>query len=360
MNVLLFSRICAQTGVGNHIKELAEELHKIGHKVIVVSGTNEIGIPENWFVQIPIPSLNPFVLLKDIKKIHKIISKEKINVVHCHHRMAALYMRLYRVFWKIPVVYTLHLANIPSDFLHRTMTFSGDRAIGVSTEASSFIVDKLGIPQSKVVTILNGVDEKKLIPLSLQEKTELREKWNLPDGTIVLAMHCRIDEVKNHMVVVEALKHLPDSIRNNFVVVCSGSKEGTYYHNLVEEIHEYQLDSLFRFVGWSETRKVLGIADFLVLPSRNEGFALSVCEAFLLKVPVMRTCTAGFSDQKYCYPIDSDDTAPIETILSDIAINGLSGYKKQISEAYDFAISNLTVHKMTEKTLEVYMSVLDQ
>lgn len=47
MNIMLFSRICARTGVGNHIKELAEELMREGHKVVVVSGTNDINIPEN-------------------------------------------------------------------------------------------------------------------------------------------------------------------------------------------------------------------------------------------------------------------------------------------------------------------------
>jgi glycosyltransferase involved in cell wall biosynthesis len=137
MNILLFSRICAKTGVGNHIKQLSTELVEQGHHVVVVSGTNEIEIGGDFYL-IPTPSVNPKVMISDIRKIRKIIVDNKIDVVHCHHRMAAVYMRLYRLFWKIPVVYTLHLADIPYDFIHRKMTFSGDAAIGVSTDVSRF------------------------------------------------------------------------------------------------------------------------------------------------------------------------------------------------------------------------------
>lgn len=42
MNILLFSRIVAKSGVGNHMKELSEELVRQGHNVLIVSGTNEL------------------------------------------------------------------------------------------------------------------------------------------------------------------------------------------------------------------------------------------------------------------------------------------------------------------------------
>ena len=41
MNIMLFSRIIAWSGVGNHIAQLASELSKAGHNVTVVSSTND-------------------------------------------------------------------------------------------------------------------------------------------------------------------------------------------------------------------------------------------------------------------------------------------------------------------------------
>ena len=47
MNILLMARIIAKTGVGNHVKQLSEELANQGHKVWVVSSTNEMDIGKN-------------------------------------------------------------------------------------------------------------------------------------------------------------------------------------------------------------------------------------------------------------------------------------------------------------------------
>lgn len=66
-------------------------------------------------------------------------------------------MKFYRVFWKKPVVYTLHLAPISHDFIHCVFTYVGDMAIGVSTEVSEFLYKKLSVSKDKICTILNGI-----------------------------------------------------------------------------------------------------------------------------------------------------------------------------------------------------------
>lgn len=65
-------------------------------------------------------------------------------------------MKFYRAFWKKPVVYTLHLAPIPHDFIHCVFTYVGDMAIGVSTEVSEFLYKKLSVSKIKICTILNA------------------------------------------------------------------------------------------------------------------------------------------------------------------------------------------------------------
>lgn len=47
MNIMIFSKIIAKSGVGNHIRMFSEELVKRGHKVVVVSATNNLGIGSN-------------------------------------------------------------------------------------------------------------------------------------------------------------------------------------------------------------------------------------------------------------------------------------------------------------------------
>ena len=360
MNVMLFSRIVAKSGVGNHMKQLSEELVKQGHAVTVVSSINELDIGGGTssvdFICLPPISLNPIAMVKGIKNLHDIIKRKQIQVVHCHHRMAALYMKLYRVLFNIPVVYTLHLADIPSDYLHKKATYAGDKAIGVSTEVSDFLVEKLDVPRNKVITICNGVDEKQLSLLIDDEKQSLHKNWSVPIDSTVFVMHSRIDEVKNHLLVVNAVKEMPKEYRDKIVFLCSGTQAGTYYEKVKKTIKNYDLEKNFIFTGWIETRKLLGIADALVLPSTNEGFPLSVVEAFLMKIPVLRTRTGGFDDQKYCIEISKTNAMDVAYSMMSF-VDNKDDYKKSTEEAFQYAMNNFTIERMTEKTVEVYSMI---
>ncbi len=180
MNIVLFSRICAKTGVGGHMKQLANELVAQGHSVWVISSNNEQGIVETEklkFISMPFTTRNPIICLKNLRRLHRIIKDNNIEVVHCHHRVAALYMKFYRMFWKTPVVYTLHLAPIPHDFIHRLFTYAGDIAIGVSTEVSEFLYSGLRVSKHKIRTVLNGIN-------TVCDSEEIRGGYTLPKGKI--------------------------------------------------------------------------------------------------------------------------------------------------------------------------------
>ena len=362
MNIMLFSRILAKTGVGNHINQLSDALQKIGHRVIVVSGTKDIELqnPQVDFFCVDTLSRNPFRVIKTVFQLRKIIKEQKIDIVHCHHRVAAIYMKLCRLICRVPFVYTLHLEGVPFDFFHRKMTFVGEKAIGVSSEVSEFLVKKLRIPAQKVVTVLNGVDESKLLPLSAQEKAVLHQKWDISCGKTVIALHSRIAPVKNHMLVVEAIARLAVEERQRIVVVCSGEKNGEYYEKVCDAIKERELEDIFRFVGWCSPREILGIADLLILPSLIEGFGLNVSEAFFMRVPVARTETAGFRDLKYCIPISKEDPEDIVGIVRGVLEKGNEQFDERVDEAYQFACETLSCARMAENTLKVYCEVLQK
>lgn len=359
MNIMLFSRILAKTGVGNHIDTLSNGLQKQGHNVIVISGTQDIKLSNESvrFIKVETLSRNPVKVMKTILHIHSIIKENSIEIVHCHHRVAAIYMRIYNIFFKIPYVYTLHSYNIPCDFFHRQLTFVGEKAIGVSTDVSNFLIEKLKIPTDKVTTVLNGVDNTKLIKLTEEEKSSLKKQWEIPKNNKVIVMHSRIDEVKNHLLVVEAINQLSYEERANISVVCSGEKKGLYYDRVIEEINRYGLENNFVFVGWTDTSKILSVADFLFLPSFKEGFPLSVIEAFFMDVPVARTKTGGFLDLKYCLPISSSEPSDMVDIIRRLLQCGTSEYRSMVMEAYEYANEKLTVTEMVKNTVEVYSEV---
>lgn len=359
MRILLLSKILIKTGVGRHIQQLYGELTKQGHLVWVMSSNNLLGVAEDErnYRQVNLLSSSPLTIVKSLLYIHKFIVDNKIDIVHCHHRKAALIMRLYNMLWHVPVVYTLHLTPIPSDFIHRMMTWGGNCSIAISYEVAIFMEEKLGIKRIKKV--LNGVDESRLSPPTDNEKKQLKVKFNIPDDSFVISMHGRICEVKNHIGVAKAMLSLPESIRKRIVVLCSGEKSGNYYHGLIDFINCNGLASNFRFCGWSESREVIGISKLLLFPSIKEGFGLNCIEALFLNVPILRTRTGGYHDMaKYVKLIES--TRP-DSIAE--AIEWAFAHKEEMQimakDGFEYAKSNLTCHIMTRKTVDVYNSVIN-
>lgn len=356
MNILLFPRIVANTGVGNHVVQLSAELCKQGHKVTVVSAyTVQEFCSEVNFVKLPVDSNSPIQIIKVIKKLHKLIKEQNIDIVHAHHRKAALIMKIYNIFHKMPFVYTLHSSNVPSDFLHRKLTFVGDRAIAISGDVQDFLVKTIKINPKKIAQIANGVE--KIEGLTAPEVASKKNEWGIPQDKIVLTMHSRIDPVKNHEVLIDAVASLSEPVKEKVIVVFSGEKSGNYYNSIVQKINDLKINDKFIFVGWQKTANVLGVTDFLFLPSFKEGFSLSVVEAFMLKVPVARTVTGGFYEQKFCLPIDVSDPKPIIEIIENLVENGKEYYADRTESAYNLAMSDFTIETMVRKIVDLYEEV---
>ena len=310
------------------------------------------------FEQVELRSKSPITIIKSLNKIHQIILDNQIEIVHCHHRMAGLFMKWYNLRWSIPYVWTLHLAPIPCDPIHRMMTSYGKRAIAISYEVGEFLKDGLKVPEKDIRYVLNGVDEKSLCPLKPEEKVQHRKQMGIPVDKVVVALHSRIDPVKNHEAVVEAVGMLTSDERGKLMVLCSGEKSGAYYEKIQNRISELGISDCFYFCGWMPTETVLGTADVLILPSLKEGFPLNCIEAMFMRVPVFRTKTGGYQDIKdYCVGM-KDATA--QTVLEHLRgiLSGESLDENRTNRAEAFVRKNCTVRAMTENTVAVYDDAL--
>lgn len=342
---------------------MSGELANQGHKVWVVASTNEMDIGKNkrggvLFEQVELRSKNPITIIKSLNKIHQIIVDNQIEIVHCHHRMVGLFMKLYNLRWAIPYVWTLHLAPIPCDPIHRMMTSYGKRAIAISYEVGEFLKDGLKVPEKDIRYVLNGVDEKSLCPLNQKEKIEIRKHMGISAGKTVVALHSRIAPVKNHEAVVEAVGMLAPDERKKLMVLCSGEKSGAYYEMLQKRIRELGISGCFHFCGWMPTETVLGVADVLMLPSLKEGFPLNCIEAMFMRVPVFRTKTSGYQDiRDYCVGMED---ATSQTILEHLhgILSGDSLDENRTNRAETFVRKNCTVQAMTEHMVAIYEDVL--
>lgn len=73
-------------------------------------------------------------------------------------------------------------------------------------------------------------------------------------------------------------------------------KAASIMKKVINRIKELQIEDTFRFTGWIETRAIMSLGNALLAPSKYEGFILSMVEAAIMRIPVLRTKTGGYKD----------------------------------------------------------------
>lgn len=146
----------------------------------------------------------------------------------------------------------------------------GDRAAR-RTEAAS------GLREGRVRTIRNGVPDVDPDP-------------GPPPGRRMIGTLARLDHIKGLDLLLHAAASLP-----GVEVVIAG--DGPDRAELVQQAARLGIEGRVRFVPWrDDARHLLADLDVFVLPSRNEGFPLSIVEAMLAARPVVATAVGSVEE----------------------------------------------------------------
>jgi len=143
--------------------------------------------------------------------------------------------------------------------------------VAVGRRVARLVEESARLKPDSVFTIYNGVPD-------------LGPAAGRPAGSAtVIGTFARLDRVKGLDVLLEAAAGLPDA---NVVV----AGEGPERDSLRADARRLGLEGRLQLVPWSDAaRDLLGDMDVFVLPSRNEGFPLSIVEAMLAARPVVAT-----------------------------------------------------------------------
>ena len=113
MNILYFTRTMGVGGTEKVIIQMCKSLNMQFDNIIVcscggcnVEVLNDLGIKH--YIINDIEEKSPFSIFKTLIELKKIIKEEKIDIIHTHHRMAALYTRILSYFYKFKFIHTAH------------------------------------------------------------------------------------------------------------------------------------------------------------------------------------------------------------------------------------------------------------
>lgn len=266
------------------------------------------------------------------KKLGKLFKKEKPDVIHTHRHTLLYTVLPAKIHTKAKLIHTIH--NIASKevpkysiWLQRIFfKYMKVVPIAISLKIQDTICEQYNLKREKVPVIFNAIDLEKCI-----------KKEGYESNNVVLHIG-RFSNQKNHSELIdiwnEVSKKYPKYILN---LIGQGELE----NEVKQKVKELNLTDKVKFCGIKETcYEDLNKCDIFVLPSKYEGFPMSLIEAMGTGVPCVSYNVGGVSEllenEKEGYAVENKEEfiEKLETLLEstelreEIGKNALEKSKK--------------------------------
>lgn len=247
--------------------------------------------------------------IKAFKKIKAIIKEFNPDIVHTHAAKAGALGRKAAYDCKVPIIVHTYHGHIFHSYFgkFKTELFRRiEKKLGEKTTGIIAISDR---QKEELSSIYNIVDNKKIevIPLGfdlnpfqadLEKKRRItREKYNLADDQIAVAIIGRLAPIKNHDLFLEAIELVYNRSHKKivFFIVGDGETKLKIENRIYSLKSKYEID--IRMTSWVKDIKTFNAGmDIICLTSNNEGTPVSLIEAQACNIPVVTTDVGGVRD----------------------------------------------------------------
>ena len=145
------------------------------------------------------------------------------------------------------------------------------------------------------IVVSNGIDQHRFAP-DKTGRAALRRDWSLPADALVIGHVGRLDEVKNHEMLIDAFSEIAHADPNAWLV-CVGDGSPARVACLQDHAQRLEVNDRVRFAGRrTDLSAVYSAMDVLALTSKREGFPSVVAEAMLCGVPAVVTDTGAAAE----------------------------------------------------------------
>ena len=311
-----------QPGVGDtggmsiYIRELTQELVKLGHTIDIFTRVQDPVTPEIIELapgarQIHIPAGEPADIDKLLIYSHapdfacKVENFRKLNDLHydiifSHYWISGIAGYYLQTWWRVPQVMMFHTLGaiknaigIGEDEADLRIEEEGQIAhqchrIIASTEREREDLNRFyDVPADKISVIPCGVNLNLFQP---RDKYEARRKLGLPAGKIILFVG-RIERLKGIDKIIRAMAYLRD-IKPRLVIAGEDGNRPGEVNNLKNLAGQLDVLNSITFTGLVEYDNMpdfYAAADVCVFPSYYESFGLVPLESLACGTPVVAT-----------------------------------------------------------------------
>lgn len=241
-------------------------------------------------------------------KISKLIKKEKYSTISTHTILASFFTRLGIMLSlkKHPlVINTVHgyLFDEDSNFIKKVIMILAEKfvrpvtdTILVMNSTDYEIAKKYNLYKKNLYSIDGmGINASKF-PFSTEEnKSYLREKYNIPKDDFLLIYVAEFSKRKNQQFLIDSIKILISEGYNNVKLLLLG--DGALLDDMKQYSKTLGIEDNIIFKGYiKEVCNYYQISDICVSSSRIEGLPFNIMEAMSTGLPIIASKIKGHID----------------------------------------------------------------
>ncbi|MBW7570539.1 glycosyltransferase family 4 protein [Succinivibrio faecicola] len=348
VKILHISRTMGQGGAEKVVFQLCKDILNVESYVASTGGEyvnelSKIGV-KHFFIP-DLEKKDPINLVKTFFALNKIIRKNNIKIIHSHHRMAAFYVRLLQfINSNLVHIYTAHNVFFDKKKLMR-FALSKCQIVGCGKTVVDNLINYYEIKKDSVQCIYNSIEKPKYI-----------SKCNdFSENDILIGCVGRLNKQKGIDIFIKAMNVVVTKYPKIKGIIIGEGEEKKYLENLVSSLN---IQEHIKFLGYrKDVFSLMNAMEFVVLPSRWEGFPLVPIETFSLgktiivsdiknNLEIIKDKFNGLSFKKDDY---DDLSKKIIELLCDVDFR-----KKLESNALFDYVNNYSYEVFLNKYLDLY------
>jgi glycosyltransferase involved in cell wall biosynthesis len=293
-----------------------------------------------------------------IWRLVKIIRREKVNMIHVHDAQSGLIARILRKWGAVHcIVATRHMPVLKGNYplLYRREDEALSKysfVIANSCSVRNYLLQHRLVNEDRCRVVYNGIDIDRFTNGSRKQER----------SSIVIGTVARLHYYKGIDILIEAFKTLNELIPDAELHIIGDGPERPMLEKMSERL---MLNDRITFHG--SVKKTEDIVTFLsnldifVLPSRIEGFGLSLIEAMAMKVAVIGSAVDGIQeiidDTKTGLLFITEDASDLSKKIALLA--GDPALRKRLADAgYTKTVEEYSIRKTIDSTASIYREVL--
>ena len=370
IRVLIVAEGDEWAGIESHLSNLLIEIKRKKNidMTVLLFHTKDF---YNWLIEnnIRVKAIKKKNILNTFAIIIKFLFKHKFHVIHTHSTSAGFYFSIPLVFFKKQKwINTQHSkpekvrgsglvkSRMAANIVYVSLRLKKNaKVICVTKDIANWINEKKRVQTYKITTIYNGISF-----YNMQKKDqEINRLFSLPKDIYKVAVVGRLEHVKGHKYLIEALRLLKEqdheSIKNvNLYIVGEGSEK----KQILKLINRYHLGKYIFLVGYIKNAyNFVKLCDAVIIPSIHEGIPYTLLEAMVLEKTIIASYVGGMKeiliDKINCLAVPPKDSFALKSAII-LAIRNHKLNEKLRVNARRLVENTLSSSRMAKHTIEEY------